>query len=333
MSLQANAHVVNSKSHKFSTISTDSTTRIDERQYIQPDMMRAALWYARRFGWQIFPLRPGTKEPFAGLGVYQATNHLDQIRVWWQRWPNANIGIHCGGSGILGLDADEYKTNYAGTPLTAAEQETVTGLSGNNGTHLYYAMPDGVRLGNATGKLPPGIDIRGWGGYFVLPPSLHPNGRRYAWELDYGPHEMPLLPLPVSLWEILQAYTLSDTKTETTHPARIAQAVALVEMVLVALDIPAKGPVAYMTDGRRWGLGSCPFMPADDPHDDDRGPFVVVFADGRIVAGCQHNRCRQAIEQSGLSGWRWLRKRAGLGARAWHDAAIDALLASLEGVA
>lgn len=296
-------------------------------------MQRAALWYARRFNWQIFPLRPGTKEPFGGLGVYNATADIDQIREWWQRWPRANIGLHCGGSGILALDADEYKNSYAGSGLAAGDQETVTSLTGSGGTHLLYAMPDGVRLGNATGKLPAGIDIRGWGGYIVLPPSLHPNGNRYAWELSYGPHEIAMLPLPLSLWEILQAYTINDGQIETAHPARIAQAVALVERALVALDLPATGPFAYMRDGRRWFLRHCPFMPADDPHDNDRGPFVAVFPDGRIVAGCQHNRCRQQIEQSGLSGWRWLRQRAGLGAGAWHDAAVDALAESLKGVA
>lgn len=335
--IQANGMAVNSQNTQSTTnysgnCTTDGAVRpnIDNSRYVQPDMKRAALWYARKFGWQIFPLRPGTKEPFGGVGVYHATNDIDQIRAWWQRWPRANIGLHCGGSGILGLDADEYKNNYTGSGLSPAAQETVTSLTGSGGTHLLYAMPADVRFGNATGKLPAGIDIRGWGGYFVLPPSLHPNGTRYAWELDYGPHEMALAPLPQSLWEILRSYTISDAKTETTHPARIAQAVALVERALVALDIPATGPAAYMSDGRRWALNHCPFMPEDDPHDDDRGPFVLIFPDGRITAGCQHNRCRQAITQSGLSGWRWLRQRAGLGAGAWHDAAIDALLASLE---
>ena len=243
------------------------------------------------------------------------------------------MGLHCGGSSILALDADEYKNTYTGSGLSSADQETVTGLSGGGGTHLFYAMPDGVRLGASTGALPPGVDIRGWGGYIVLPPSLHPNGNRYQWELGYGPHEMPLLPLPNALWDILKSFTINTNQIESVHPARIRQAVALVDRVLAALDIPAVGPIAYGQEGRRWALGCCPFMPADDPHDADRGPFVAVFADGRIVAGCQHNRCRQAIARSGLSGWRWLRERANLGAGAWRDAAIDALLASLQGVA
>ena len=294
---------------------------------------RWAIRYAEVFGFHLFPLRPGTKEPFGGLGVYHATNDIDQIRDWWRRWPRANLAWHPGADGCLALDADNYKNNYAGADLlSSSAQETVTSLTGSGGTHLIYRLPGGVRLGNATGNLPAGIDIRSWGGYIVLPPSVHPNGNRYQWEIGYWPHEIPIAPLPAVIWDKIRTFTLSN-KVSSTHPARIRQAVALVDQVLVALDIPAMGPVAYGHEGRRWTLGKCPFMPADDPHADDRGPFVAVFPDGRIVAGCQHNRCRQEIEQAGLSGWRWLRKRANLGAGAWHDAAIDALIDSLGEVA
>lgn len=325
-----------SKIDELTCDTTNGITRSPNTQTVSKpiDMLRAALWYARR-GWQVFPLRPRTKEPFGGIGVYAATTDTDQIRSWWQRWPQANIGLHCGGSGILALDADAYKDSYEGTPLSLADQETVTNLTGSGGTHLLYPMPDGLRFGNATGGLPPGIDIRGYGGYIVIPPSIHPNGNRYRWELGYGPHEIPMLALPASLLETLRknCHHAGAGAVETAHPATIRQAVALVERVLTALDIPAKGPFAYMTDGRRWALDTCPFMPADDPHDDDRGPFVIVHVDGRIVAGCQHNRCRQEIERSGLSGWRLLRARAGVGSGAWHDAAVDALVASLSEVA
>lgn len=294
---------------------------------------RWAMRYAEVFGWHIFPLRPRTKEPFARLGVYNATNDIDQIAHWWRNWPQANIGWHPGADGSLVLDADSYKNSYRGSDLlTAADQETITSLTGSGGTHLAWTLPAGVRLGNATGTLPAGIDIRSWGGYIVLPPSIHPNGRRYHWESGYGPHEIPIRPLPEVVWDKIKSCAFTSDKIETTHPAKIRQSVALVNRVLNILDIPATGPVAYMQNGRRWALNHCPFMPDDDPHNDGREPFVIVFTDGRIVAGCQRNRCRHAIKQSGLSGWRWLRQRAGLDAGAWHDAAVDALVASLQEV-
>lgn len=42
----------------------------------------------------------------------------------------------------------------------------------------------------------PGIDLRGDGGLVVAPPSLHPGGRRYVWEISHHPDETPLAPLP-----------------------------------------------------------------------------------------------------------------------------------------
>jgi Bifunctional DNA primase/polymerase, N-terminal len=185
-------------------------------------LYRSALWYARH-GWQVFPLRPQTKEPFGGLGLYSATTDVQQIWQWWNRWPNANIGLHCGGSGVLALDADEYKDTYAGEKLlTRFDEDTVTNLTGSGGTHLLYAMPEDKVYGNAKAGLPKGIDVRGYGGYIVLPPSIHPNGNAYQWEGGYGPHEIKLLPLPDFLVAILdkaqvtsgQAVNLPDITTE-----------------------------------------------------------------------------------------------------------------------
>lgn len=165
-----------------------------------------ALSYAMTFGWHIFPLRPCSKEPFSGIGVYQATTDTDQIRQWWTRWPDANIGLHCGPAGVLALDLDTYKAQYAGTELlTQEERQTTTSLTGNGGEHLLYQMPTGERFGNGGGKLPAGVDIRGDGGYLVLPPSVHPSGPRYQWEHGYGPDELRPQPLPEKLHHLLKA--------------------------------------------------------------------------------------------------------------------------------
>ena len=76
-----------------------------------PQLQRAALWYARH-GWAVFPLRPRTKEPFAGIGVYKATTDAAQVADWWQWQPAPNIGFHPGPAGLLALDADTYKETF-----------------------------------------------------------------------------------------------------------------------------------------------------------------------------------------------------------------------------
>lgn len=270
---------------------------------------KTALWYAHH-GWHIFPLRPRSKEPFAKLGLYNATCDTDQVIDWWQRWPEANIGLNCGASGILGLDLDAYKDAYRGANmLTAEEHETVTNLTGSGGNHLLYAMPEGIRYTNATGNLPSGIDVRGHGGYLVLPPSIHPNGTPYRWEIGYGPHEISLRPLPYSLRSILDGARTHQRVAGPPDSEAVQVAVAFVDQVCNDMNIRAVGPVVYDGDGRKWILPDCPFNPLEEPHARDKSAYIVIAKDGHIRAGCHHARCRERLKKAERSGWTWLIKQ------------------------
>jgi len=126
-----------------------------------------------------------------------STTDPDTIRSWWRKYPIANIGIDCGKSGLLVLDADTYKYNFEGKKLlTQSDEQTVTILTGGGGVHLWYTMPEGKTWGNHNSGLPAGIDIRGVGGYVVAAPSLHKTGRRYAFEGGYELGTIELLPVP-----------------------------------------------------------------------------------------------------------------------------------------
>jgi hypothetical protein len=199
-------------------------------------LLGAALWYARH-GWHVVPLHtplfdasgqftgctceawkrgqprygpewacstPG-KHPREGGWEEKATTDEATIRGWWKRWPNANVGIAAGKSGLVCLDLDLYQEGAGDMALTRAEQETVTNLTGGGGQHLIYVHPDeGPDISNADHNLPDWVNVRAHGGQFVAPPSLHPSGRRYEWEVDYGPHEREPAPLPDTLRELLQ---------------------------------------------------------------------------------------------------------------------------------
>ena len=162
---------------------------------------------------------PG-KHPRLSRWKKKATTDPGTIRKWWRQWPDANIGIACGPSGLLVLDADTYKEHYSGDSLLRTmDEETVTVLTGGGGAHLWYRRPDGKEWGNGTKGLPDGIDIRGVGGLVVAPPSLHVSGRRYTFELGYSLEDMPPLPAPDALSKIL----------DRAHEKRKAAAVAFAQ--------------------------------------------------------------------------------------------------------
>jgi hypothetical protein len=53
------------------------------------------------------------------------------------------------------------------------------------GRHIYFKWPQ-QPVRNSAGKIAPGIDVRGEGGYVIVPPSVHPTGRPYTWSVDCG---------------------------------------------------------------------------------------------------------------------------------------------------
>ncbi len=143
-----------------------------------------ALRYAAR-GWPVFPLAPRSKKPLKGTrGFLEATTDADQIRAWWDLHPDANIGVATGRAmGIFVIDIDGARGSAS---LTELEEEigplpdTLDGQTGGGGRHLFFEWPVGREIRNKQ-NLRPGIDVRGEGGYCLIPPSVHPNGREYAW--------------------------------------------------------------------------------------------------------------------------------------------------------
>jgi Bifunctional DNA primase/polymerase, N-terminal len=138
-------------------------------------LLRAALSYARR-GILVFPCKPGGKRPLTYNGFWDATTDARRIGAWWYRWPAANLGIPTGErSGLLVLDVD----SSGGGPesLTVLEREngplprTAKARTGGGGVHHFFRYPSGHEVRNSAGWLGPGLDVRGEGGYVVVPPS------------------------------------------------------------------------------------------------------------------------------------------------------------------
>lgn len=220
-----------------------------------------------------------------------------------------NIGIDCGKSDLLVFDADMYKETYGDLSgvLTQAEQETVTSLTGGGGQHLIYKR-EGKPYGNSTVNLPNGVDIRGQGGYIVAPPSMHRAGKTYEFEYGYSLEDLDPLPIPARLDAILsQSNTVLPSGSAS--PEEVERSVAIVEDLLEKTGLDHGKFTDYM-GGKRTVLKTCPFNVGADQHGDDGSAFIVVRQDGKISAGCHHNRCRKRVESAG-SGWGLLKNLVG----------------------
>lgn len=152
-----------------------------------PDLLSEALELAR-LGWSVFPIYPRSKKPFvASRGYLDATQGEAQIRAWWERVPDANIGIACGASGLVVLDVDPR--NGGNESLAALEAKhgplpaTLEARTGGGGRHFYF-------IGNLRkGVLGPGLDLQGAGAYVVAPPSVTEGP--YTWTTGGAPAPVP----------------------------------------------------------------------------------------------------------------------------------------------
>ena len=115
------------------------------------------------------------KKPLIQWKQYQTERATpEQIKVWFEQFPTTNIGCATGAiSGVIVIDV-EKGGSIDGFP------KTVTAKTGGGGWHLYYKYPNRT-IKNSTRKLAELTDVRGDGGYVVLPPSIHASGNAYEW--------------------------------------------------------------------------------------------------------------------------------------------------------
>ena len=141
-----------------------------------------------RLGFPVFPCRKGGKEPATPHGFKDATTDTDRLAEWWAVSDDGttrplNLGLPTGrASGVWVLDLDGPEGLET---LECLEQEhgrlpdTVTVGTPSGGRHLYFRLPPGVEI-RCAARVLPGVDVRGEGGYVVVPPS-RVGGRPYRW--------------------------------------------------------------------------------------------------------------------------------------------------------
>lgn len=171
-------------------------------------LLDAAIKYATKYKWAVFPCSPTSKKPLTPHGCKDAKKSVGAIKAWWERWPDASIGIATGsvsGLVVIDEDLDEDKGLNGYEAVTDWERinghlpATVQCITGRGGYHLYYQY-DGTDIKNRAGILD-GVDVRGEGGYVIAPPSMHPNGTEYQWE--DAPDEVDLAPIDATVRRFL----------------------------------------------------------------------------------------------------------------------------------
>ena len=177
------------------------------------DTLKFALWYGRKFG-AVIPVGAWTFKSNSGEDVdmwkcaliknwsREPLRTEAQIRGAWGKWnywgrdPQIAIatGQICGGYIVIDLDkkpergVDGYEVLLEWQRENGIElPDTWRVLTGSGGLHLWYRTPLAMRS-YANTEL--GVDLRADGGYIMAPPSLHPSGKRYQWEVGYSPREI-----------------------------------------------------------------------------------------------------------------------------------------------
>lgn len=135
-------------------------------------LMEAALALAER-GLRVFPLKAGSKHPpLIKDFPTNATTDAAQIRAWWTKWPDANVGVST--NDLLVLDVDPKRGGLASLAALEAENgplpATFRVRTPSGGLHLYFAAKSPVAC--SVNRVAPGIDVRGHGGYVVGPGSI-----------------------------------------------------------------------------------------------------------------------------------------------------------------
>jgi hypothetical protein len=158
------------------------------------------------------------KHPRTPRGLNDATRDPATITAWWEAWPDANIGINCGASGLSVIDVDCKKGALGFStikPIAEAFPEVFsiapTSKTPSGGLHIWGMGP----VKGGAGVIGPGIDVQSLGRYVIAPPS---RGRDGSYEWTRG-GSMP--PWPQELRAMMEG---RHSKTTTSGPMTLEAA-------------------------------------------------------------------------------------------------------------
>lgn len=158
-------------------------------------LLDSALEYVDK-GWSIVPLIGKQPPPGFLWGKYRDEDATEaDVRNWFNVYGDrlTGVGLITGYAHticVLDLESDE-------DPARFDIPETVYARSGGGGWHYYFDIP------NMKGAQLPTVDLRKFGitgelrsdgTYTTMPPSIHPNGKKYEWVVPLGSKKLAPIP-------------------------------------------------------------------------------------------------------------------------------------------
>jgi hypothetical protein len=151
----------------------------------------------------LIPVESNGKRPLVRWREYQHRFPTEaEVTAWRREHASANWAVVTGAiSGLVVLDCDPRR---GGDEALRGRTVPITYIvrTQGGGSHYYFAHPGGVIP--CVPDLLPGVDLKGEGGYVLVPPSRI-DGRPYTVEID-----APLAALPEWVVELLRRRTVEN---------------------------------------------------------------------------------------------------------------------------
>jgi len=153
-----------------------------------------------RFNLVPIPLKPGSKVPLVKWSADRWAAPAVELQTW-SADPTINWAVRCGENlAVIDFDSDDEYFHFIAThrlPLDCPVVKT------NRGHHLWVRPRRPVRSQRVKG-----VEIKCLGSYVVAPPSIHPSGSPYVFEV--APNEL----LPEVDLEALLGLPTQETSSE-----------------------------------------------------------------------------------------------------------------------
>jgi len=176
--------------------------------------MTCATRYLTEFGLSVIPVFY-SKKPAIPWKEYQERHAtVEELKGW----PHENLGIVTGAiSNVVIVDCEsEVDAKW----FWYNRGKTRTVAKTKRGYHLYFRHP-GHRVMNGV-KVEGRYDVRGDGGFALLPPSMHSDGN-YLWTIGHDLIQPSNLPVFKAVWRPTTNWDTVDEKKVTDGIAYISK--------------------------------------------------------------------------------------------------------------